>query len=111
MITDRADAMSAVMGELVAGAHSARDAVVNTLDAVGRRTRAANAALVARVREQALAGAPARPDRSGEAAAERDTRFDPEEGWEPPPDSDRAGDHRQSRDQDEEEDYPQTWLR
>lgn len=107
MITDRADAMSAVMGELVAGAHSARDAVVNTLDAVGRRTRAANAALVARVRE--LAGAPA-ADRSGEAAAERDTRFDPEEGWELPPDSAPARDHRQPRDPDEEDD-PQTWLR
>ena len=99
--------MRDVMQDLVSGAHSARDGVINTLDAVGRRTRAANAALADRVRALQLT----RP--------ERDTRFDPEDEWElPAPVTGTARTTgtvgpRADRDayEDDENEDSRTWLR
>ena len=110
--------MAAVMDELVSGAHSTRDGVINSLDAVGRRTRAANAALVAHVRGLTLDREPGRPGpvEGSDGARERDTRFDPEDEWELPgrgaqPAAAAPGASPRQSSDDDDEDYPQTWLR
>ena len=116
-MTERIGRMSAVMQELVSGAHSTRDGVFNTLDAVGRRTRSAHAALVDRVRTLRTEPADPPDEASEAAAAGRDTRFDPEDEWElsvrganaAPADSTGFG-PRAGREADDEE-FPQTWLR
>jgi hypothetical protein len=106
--------MTAVMDELASSARSARDGIFNTLDAVGRQSRAANAALVEHVRGLTIGYEPAQTA-ADRTEPERDTRFDPEDEWELParsgdaltgsgPTASRAG-------QDDDEDFPQTWLR
>ena len=111
--------MSVVMDQLVAGARSSRDAAVNTLDAVARRSRAANAALV-----QQVAGICTEHPKYAEHpkhATERDARFDPEDGWnvaapEALGDGAAASNtpvHRRLPvpDDDDYEGFPETWLR
>lgn len=107
------------MDDLVAGARSVRDGVFNTLDAVARQSRSANAALVEHVRGLTIGYEPAQPA-GPDPAPERDTRFEPEDEWRLPA---RSGDlasgtgpsgappaPRGSQDEDDD-DFPQTWLR
>jgi hypothetical protein len=104
--------MAAVMQDLVSGARSARDGVFNTLDAVGRQTRAANAALVEHVRGLTLTRAPDPPEQPVEP--ERDTRFDPEDEWELPVRRTEPGPAATAaapRDDTDDDEFSQTWLR
>lgn len=120
--------MSAVMDQLVAGARASRDGVFNTLDAVERKSLAANASLVQQVAKICVEHTKRQP---AEAAAgpgpvianERDTRFDPEDEWDvagpraavtraagasdtPVGNLAAAGD-----DEADSDGFPETWLR
>jgi hypothetical protein len=116
-------AMSAFMDELVAGARSSRDAAFNTLDAIERQTRAASNELARRI-EKVIAENPATkkaalvaPDpASGVQQARedsRDARFDPEDEWDVagPDTAGAPSPPAATRATDDEDDYPQTWLR
>src|SRR6185312_12613275 len=80
--------MNAVMDQLVAAARSSRDAVVNTLDAIERKSRATNATLVHQA-EEICAEHPKQPLAAplSVTATERDTRFDPEDEWDAAPEA------------------------
>lgn len=97
--------MSAHMDRLVAGARSSRDAAFNSLDAIDRQTRAASEQMRARIEQFFLAHpATAIP---GEGTA-RDARFDPEDEWDLPRRDQAPGPTAIENDDD---DYPPTWLR
>jgi hypothetical protein len=113
--------MTAVMDQLVAGARSLRDSTFNTLDAVQRQTTAARDELAERVQTFNRERADALQEQA-KAVTVRDTRFDPEDEWEVSGPALAAGGQRraaapsvpssQSRArQDDEDDYPDTWLR
>jgi hypothetical protein len=114
--------MSAVMDQLVAGARSSRDAVVNTLDAIERKSRATSAALV-RQAEEICVERPKQPILAAPqpaTATERDTRFDPEDEWDAAPEAvvnGAAASNTPVRKADpgaddaSDDGIPETWLR
>jgi hypothetical protein len=120
--------MTAVMDQLVSGARASRDGVVNTLDAVERKSRAANASLAQQV-AKICADHPKQPARATAdppqlIVDERDTRFDPEDEWDVAGPSTSAiisgaaasntpvGNRAAADDDDDDGDgYPTTWLR
>lgn len=107
-----------VMDQLVSGARSHRDGAINTIDAVDRQTKAASEQIARTVVE---VPPPTVQDRTGEPNVSRDDRFDPEEwngseqrrGAAPTPAAapNTAPAPRARRGDDDEDDYPETWLR
>jgi hypothetical protein len=123
-----AQEMSALMDGLVAEARASRDHAVNAIDAVQRESKRDNARLAGqvdrymRVHETSLAEILRREvprlqdeaDASPDAAPVRDARFDPEDEWEvsgPPAQAAPAAPLPQRFADDDEDDYPATWLR
>ena len=100
-----------VMDGLVAGARADRDAAVNTLDAVDRQAKAAREQIGETV---VVVRPPEAADLEAAAAAVRDDRFDPEE-WGGTQPSTSGSPHvpptGRARQDDDEDDYPETWLR
>jgi hypothetical protein len=120
--------LSGFMDQLVSESRSTRDSAFNALDAVNRDSRRAGAELgaqvAAKVAEQkareALQAAPAHTEPSAPEPADPN-RFAPEDEWElaepappasPPPSAPPVARTTSPRvADDDEDDYPATWLR
>jgi hypothetical protein len=128
-----ANDMSALMDGLVNEARASRDSTFNALDAVERESlrnsqrlagqvdryvqvHETSLAQILRLEVPRLLAEQAEPGREPSTGApERDTRFDPEDQWEldsaAASPSSAAPAPRRAQDSDDDDGYPDTWLR